>query len=209
MNTKHHPPLPSLSRNLKAHTAIVCLAASLSAILPVTSHAMEAIDALNGITPMNTDELEESYGGFRLPSGINVNIGIATDISVNGELVVHNYYSSGRYHHHAHAENIKASASVNVEHIGTTTKIYQASSAPENQTIPSPGGNTIVTVNNNPLTGNLDTIISNSANNAVISQVQKITVDISNYAAMLKQQAASALSILKAQAGITAINAIR
>lgn len=205
MNTETLPHFPPLSRNLKSRTAILSLAACLSMISPATCRAMEAIDALSGLAPMNAAELEESYGGFMLPNGTNINIGIETDISVNGNLVVRNYYSSGKFNHTPSTDN-KPATFVNIEQQATTTKIYHPASSAATT---SPEGNTTVTFSDTPLTGGVQTIVSNTANNAIISQVQKITIDISNYAALVKQQAASALAILGSQARAGAISAIR
>lgn len=213
MNIKSPPLATSFLRNLKARAAILGLATCLSVMSPTTCRAMEAIDALNGVAPMNAAELEESYGGFILPNGVNVNIGIETDISVNGNLVVRNYYSSGKIDH-AQSADIKPTASLDIKQLGATTKVYNVVSAPssastEAQGATLPEGNTNIAVSNNPLTGSTQTMIINSADKAVISQVQKITIDISNYAAMAKQQAMSALAIFRSQARTGAISAIR
>ncbi len=212
MNTKSLPHQPrDLFRNLTSRTAAIALAAFLGVMAPPSLGRAESIDALRGLSPMNAAELEESYGGFILPNGMNINIGIETDISIDGKQIVHNYYSSGNFHPVKSATEAatRTVTTAKIEQLGTTTSVYPVASSipasqpeasqPETQTAALPSGNTTVTTVVNPLTGLPTTLISNSANQAVISQVQKITIDISNFA-VAKLQAYRALATLKSQA---------
>lgn len=208
MNINSSPSSTYLSRNVRTGAATASLAACLVALsFPSTGRA-ESIEALRGLNPMNSAELQDSYGGFILPGGVNINIGIETDISValpDGKFVVRNYFSTGKMDNQRSASSVPA-ITATVEKYGKTSQ-YRVSPSlpsvptsvdtPQPETLPS--GNTSLVNVVNPLTGFPTTVIINSANQAIISQVQKITIDITNLA-VTKLQASGALATLKAQA---------
>ncbi|MER2519373.1 MAG: hypothetical protein ABTQ34_01650 [Bdellovibrionales bacterium] len=211
MNTKSPTPSRDFFRNLMGRATALLLAACLGIMAPLSIAKAESIDALHGLSPMNAAELEEAYGGYILPNGMNINIGIETEILLDGKSVVHNYYSSGKITAPTSASSTVAAAKI--EQLGTTTKVYPVASSasvsqPETQTTTLPTGNTTITSSADPLTGNVTTLVSNSANGAVISQIQSITIDITNYVAE-KSQAYQALTALKSQAMNSLRNVLR
>lgn len=209
MNTNSTFSLNHCFRSVSAGAAKAGLAACLCALaVPSTGHA-ESIEALRGLNPMNSAELEESYGGFILPGGMNINIGIETDISValpDGKFVVRNYYSTGKIHAPKTTADVPT-VSATVEKLANTNqyRVAPTGSSTSVATIErpdagtSPSGNTSVSSVVNPLTGFPTTVIINSTNQAIISQVQRITIDITNLA-VTKLQASGALATLKSQA---------
>ena len=50
-------------------------------------------DALQGVAPLKDSELGQLCGGFSLPNGLNVNVGIDNQISLNGIVIANSTFS--------------------------------------------------------------------------------------------------------------------
>jgi hypothetical protein len=132
--------------------------------------AAEALAALNNVQPMNAGELAGSYGGFELGNGVQINVGIATDISINGALVSHSIISTG------------PQASANPA-VAVTTQLQTVNGITQITQLPNGTG----------------TIVNNTASNTTIQQLQTISIDVSN-SSKLNMGAGRALLNLQTQA---------
>jgi hypothetical protein len=143
------------------------LTAAMLAILFAPAAQAEATD---GLAPMSEAELASAYGGFILPDGMNINIGIEDQISVNGVPVSVSQLATGPL------TTIKAlpSVSAQIQNVNGLVSILQLAA----------GGTTV---------------ISNSASNLSIDQLRTITIDVANFS-KLNPQAASNFAILQSQA---------
>lgn len=56
---------------------------------PALAHA----EALRGVDPLKESELSELCGGFTLPNGINLNVGIDNVVSLNGTIIANSTLS--------------------------------------------------------------------------------------------------------------------
>ena len=101
--------------------------------------------------PLSTAEMASLCGGFTLPNGVNINVGIDNQVSINGTEVADAQFS-------LNGTSIKTTASgqSQIQGAGGSTNILQ-------------------------LAGIGPTVISNSANNITLSQLRTINVDVSNY----------------------------
>lgn len=63
------------------------LSLALLLALPYAARA-DSLDALDDVLPMDATQLADNCGGFITPDGLNVSIGIDTQTTVNGNLLV-------------------------------------------------------------------------------------------------------------------------
>lgn len=56
-------------------------------VLALLAPAFARADVLQGVNPLQESELSQLCGGFMLPNGINLNVGIDNAISLNGAII--------------------------------------------------------------------------------------------------------------------------
>jgi hypothetical protein len=164
MNSSTHSKLCGFGLNTGKAAAVMLLCLGLL-IAGRPAHAM-AIQELDGISPMSDGELSVAYGGFILPNGLNINLGLEIISAIKNSLgeslfKIQQHFSTGPLN----AINPILTATVTPD---GSTKIESGNSGPFN-----PGSS--ITSNG------MNQIISNALNNAHIEQVQKLTIEISNF----------------------------
>jgi len=139
-------------------------------ILMVAYPVANANAAAQDARPLTEAEMGNLYGGFTLPNGVDVNIGITNQLSINGILV--------------------ASAQFSLNGTTVTTSATGAS-----QINGASGGLT----NLLQFAAAGSTIITNTANNLTLDQVRTVNVSITNMSPQALQ-ALNSLSLVQAQA---------
>jgi hypothetical protein len=176
----------------RAAVIIATLLAGTSAFAYTSTEEPITIAALQNIEPMTPPELASSVGGFILPNGLNINIGVETAITVNGALIVQTVMSSlpGWMTHNNNNSNSVTSTPANqpINTASNDTPNTPAITTPATPTTPSAptiaavlqsgGGVTQVM----QLIDGQGTIINNTASNAIINQTRTINVDVANFA---------------------------
>jgi hypothetical protein len=155
------------------------------------SVSAEPIEGLSGLKPMSQAELASNVGGFMLPNGMNVNIGLMVQSAVQsalGNLTVKTTFST------QDGPNAPIMTTVTTNNSSTT------SNGPISVTLPGNGGTTTIVQN---AQGGLSTVITNSANNVDINQQKTISVDVGNYYANMKPVLAGNLIQLRMQTNWT------
>lgn len=107
-------------------------------------------DALQGVAPLKDSELAQLCGGFTLPNGIDLNVGIDNRVSLNGLTVANAQFSLN-----GTTVSTSASGSTHIQGLNGSTDIA-------------------------PLSAVGTTLITNTANNIALNQVRTITVDVTN-----------------------------
>ncbi|HUY68261.1 MAG TPA: hypothetical protein VMV79_03055 [Alphaproteobacteria bacterium] len=144
--------MPTENKKKLPVAAIAALLAGLQIGLAAGPAKAGATGPLQGLSPLGAADLAAYHGGFELPNGVNINVGIVTDVSVNGALLVQSQFSTGSIVTPANLPSISAQ----LQTVGGLTQVLQ-------------------------LAAGQTTVIANTANNTAINQLQTITVDIANF----------------------------
>lgn len=179
MNTSAHSKHSGFGLNVgKAGAlAILCLG-----LVVFARPASAMIQELDGIMPMSDRELASAYGGFILPNGLNINLGLEIISAIKNSagdalFKIHQHFSTGP--------------------LNSLKPVLSATVVPDNN------GGTKIESNTDvgsiqDLASSQNQIIANTLNNAHIEQVQKLTIEISNFTKIFPGSN-SALSGLQSQ----------
>jgi hypothetical protein len=167
-------------------TSILAVITCLQTTLFPPTVAAESIEELRGMKPMSTAELASSTGGFIMPNGLNVNVGVMVNSMVQsalGNLSVSSVFSTDA----PHAQNQVSDNGVIQTTEGDVSVALQGN-----------GGVTHIRHDHDGLSA----LITNTANDVDIHQSRTVTISVSNYYSTMNPGLAGKLIALR----ITAMN---
>lgn len=170
----------SYRRSLSFAALALTVSFACSVMAPGSATAMMAA-GLKGLEPMGQDELASYHGGFILPNGMNINIGIETDIAINGNLVSKTWVGTDPV-----GPQSAVGPAISTHHAGNNqiTQVITLTNAGNPNTNSPQGSLALSPLQGGALLPDHSVLISNSLNNALISQSRTITIDVANYSAL-------------------------